>query len=50
MLDLVTAVVGDAPARSTYRLREALERIRGHAPGLSNAKKFQKLLALVSNT
>lgn len=49
MLDLVAAVVGEAPAQSAYGLRKALERIREHAPRLANAKKFQKLLGLVSN-
>ena len=48
MLDLVAAVAEGAPARSTYGLRKALERIREHAPELANAKKFQKLLGLVS--
>jgi hypothetical protein len=49
MLDLVMAVVGGAPARSTYGLRKALERIHVHAPNISNTKKYQKLLGLTSN-
>ena len=50
MLDLVAAVVGDAPARSNYGLRKALERIREHASPLANSKKFQKLLGLSSES
>jgi hypothetical protein len=50
MLDLVAAVVGEAPARGTYGLCRALERIREHAPQLANDKKFQKLLGLASNS
>ena len=49
MLALIAAVVEDAPARSTYGLRIALERIREHAPQLANSRKFQKLLGLASN-
>ena len=46
MLDLVAAVVGEAPSRSAYGIGKALNRIREHAPQLANTKKFQKLLAL----
>jgi hypothetical protein len=48
MLDLLAAVVGEAPARSVYGLVKALERIRRHAPQLANGKKFQKLLRFAS--
>jgi len=50
MLDLIAAVVDGAPARSTYGLGKALERVREHAPQLANTKKFQKLLGLASNS
>ena len=50
MLDLVAAVVGEAPARSVYGLGSALERIRHHAPQLANTNKFQKLLSLESKS
>ncbi len=49
MLDLLAAVVGDAPPRSTHGLGEALERLRTHAPQLADTRKFQKLLSLVGN-
>jgi hypothetical protein len=49
MLDLLAAVVGQAPARSVYGLRQALERVREHAPQLANTKKYQALVAF-SNT
>ncbi len=50
MLDLVAAVVGEAPARSAYGLGKALERIREHASPLANTKKFQKLLGFASSS
>jgi hypothetical protein len=49
MLELVVAVVGEAPVRSIYGLRKTLERIRQHAPELANTKKFQKLLGVADN-
>lgn len=49
MLELVAAVVADAPMRSIYGLRKTLERIRQHAPELANTKKFQKVLGLADN-
>lgn len=50
MLDLVAAVVGEAPGRSAYGLGKALERIREYAPQIANTKKFQKLIGLASNS
>jgi hypothetical protein len=50
ILDLVAAVVGEAPARSAYRLNRVLERIREHGPALANTKKFQRLLSLARNS
>jgi hypothetical protein len=44
VLDLVAAIVGDAPARSVYGLGKVLDRIREHAPHVVNTKKFQRLL------
>jgi hypothetical protein len=44
MLDLISAVVGDAPTRSVYNLNKVLDRIRVHAPALADTKKFQKLV------
>jgi hypothetical protein len=44
MLDLIAAVVGDAPTRSVYGLMNALDRIREHAPHLANTKRFQRLV------
>ena len=46
MLDLVSAVVGEASSRSAFGVGKALGRIREYAPELANTKKFQKLLAL----
>jgi hypothetical protein len=48
MLDLIAAVVGDAPTRSVYDLMKALDRIREHDPGLANTKKFQRLVSVAS--
>jgi hypothetical protein len=45
MLDLLVAVVGDAPGTSVYGLSKALQRISVHAPH----KKFQKLITFASN-
>ena len=49
LLDLLVAVVGDAPAGSAYGLSKALE-LQGHAPQLASTRKFQRLLALASVT
>jgi hypothetical protein len=49
MLDLLSAVVGDVPAKSVYGLGKALDRLRAHAPQLADRKKFQKLLSFASN-
>jgi hypothetical protein len=46
MLDLIFAVVGDAPAGRVYGLTKALDRVRAHDPKLANTKKFQKLLSI----
>ena len=46
MLDLISAVVGDAPTRSIYQLRRALERVRKHDPKLSDTKRFQMLMSV----
>jgi hypothetical protein len=48
MLDLLAAVVGDAPVKSVFELNKALERVRALAPSLANTKKFQKLMAQAS--
>jgi len=50
MLDLVAAVVGDAPPRSIYGLAKALDRILRHAPQLAAARKFQRLVSFASAT
>ena len=50
LLDLLVAVVGDAPAGSAYGLSKALDRLQGHAPQLASTRKFQRLLALASVT
>jgi hypothetical protein len=48
MLELVSAVVGDAPPGSVRGLSKALSRIRAIEPGLANTRKFQKLLGYAS--
>ncbi|WP_025037050.1 hypothetical protein [Bradyrhizobium sp. DOA9] len=48
LLDLLAAVVGDAPLGSIYALREVLSRLRSIAPVLADSRKFQKLLSLAS--
>ena len=48
MLDLLAAVVGEAPARSVFGLNKALDRLRTHAPGIADTKKFQKLVNAAS--
>ena len=44
MLDLLAAVVGDAPSGSVYALGKALDRIRVREPELADTRKFQKLM------
>ncbi|MCK1709080.1 MULTISPECIES: hypothetical protein [unclassified Bradyrhizobium] len=48
MLDMLVAVVGDAPPGSVYALGKALSRLRTIAPALGDSRKFQKLLPLAS--
>jgi hypothetical protein len=48
MLDLLAAVVGEAPVNTVFELNKALERIRALAPRLADTKKFQKLMAQAS--
>ena len=48
MLDLLAAVVADAPAKSVFALNKALERVCAVTPSLANRKKFQKLVAQAS--
>jgi hypothetical protein len=43
MLDLLSAVAGDAPDRSLYGLSSALDRLQKAAPQLSQTKQFQRL-------
>ena len=48
MLDLVAAVVGEAPAGSVFSLGGVLSKIRAVAPHLAREKKFQRLLTFAS--
>jgi hypothetical protein len=48
VLDLLTAVVGDAPPGSVYALGKALVRIKAVAPQLAGTRKFQKLSTVAS--
>ncbi|BBZ97479.1 hypothetical protein BRDID11004_16100 [Bradyrhizobium diazoefficiens] len=48
MLDMMVAVVGDAPLGSVYALGKALSRLRTISPALGDSRKFQKLLAYAS--
>jgi hypothetical protein len=48
MLDMIAAVVGEAPPGSIYALGKALERLRAIDPTLANTRKFQKLLEYAS--
>lgn len=50
MLDLVAAVVGDAPNLGFYGLTTVLDRIQQHAPHLANTRKFQKLASAASTS
>jgi hypothetical protein len=45
MLDLLAAVVGDAPPSKVYSLDKALGRIRAVDSSLAQTRKFQKLLS-----
>jgi hypothetical protein len=45
LLDVMAAVVGNAPPGSVYALGKALARLRATAPSLANTRKYQKLLA-----
>jgi hypothetical protein len=48
MLDLLAAIVGDAPVRSVFELSKALERVRAVVPSLANTNKFQRLIGQAS--
>jgi hypothetical protein len=48
MLDLVAAVVGEAPAGSVFSLVSVLSKIRAAAPDLARTAKFQRLLTYSS--
>jgi hypothetical protein len=48
MLDMVEAVVGEAPPGSVYSLGNALSRLRTIDPKLADTRKFQKLLTYAS--
>jgi hypothetical protein len=44
MLNLLSAIAGDAPVRSIYGLSDALIKLREKAPHLAGSKEFQKLV------
>jgi hypothetical protein len=48
MLDMIEAVVGEAPPGSVYSLGNALSRLRAIDPKLADTRKFQKLLTYAS--
>jgi hypothetical protein len=48
MLDLLSAVAGDAPDRSLYGLTTALSKIEAIAPHLAQTKQFQRMAAQAS--
>jgi hypothetical protein len=48
IVDMIEAVVGDAPLGSVYGLGKALSRVRTIAPALAGSRKFQKLLPYAS--
>jgi hypothetical protein len=48
MLDLLSAVAGDAPGGSLYGLNKALDELKEKAPHLAQTKQFQKLTAQAS--
>ena len=43
MLNLLSAVAGDAPNRSLFGLSQALEKLQEKAPELATTKAFQRL-------
>lgn len=45
MLDIISAVVGEAEPRSVYRLDAALSRLQQIEPKLAETRKFQRLLS-----
>jgi hypothetical protein len=45
MLDLISAVVGDAPSKSVYGLSKTLDRVRAFDSKLADTKKFQRLVS-----
>jgi len=48
MLDIIAAVVGEAPPGSVYALGKALARLRSIDPVLADTRKYQKLLTSAS--
>jgi hypothetical protein len=48
MLDMIAAVVGEAPPGSVYALGKALARLRAIDPTLANTRNFQRLLEYAS--
>jgi hypothetical protein len=48
MLDLLSAVAGEAPDRSLFGLSEALGKLREAAPHLAETRQFKKLVAQAS--
>jgi hypothetical protein len=48
MLDVVEAVVGEAPQGTVYALNKILSRLRAIDPKLADTRKFQKLLTYAS--
>ena len=48
MLELLSAVVGDAPPQSVFSLREALDKIAKASPPLVQSKPYQKLQSQAS--
>ena len=48
MLDMIAAVVGEAPPGSVYALNKALLRLRAIDPKLAQTRKFQKLQTFAS--
>ena len=50
MLDLLSAVVGDAAPGSIYSLDKALSKLEAADPSLTSTRKFQKLMTAASRT
>ena len=48
MLDIIAAVVGEAPPGSVYALGKALARLQATDPALADTRKYQKLLTSAS--